>query len=92
LAKELGKKNIRVNAICPVLVRTEGLIEALGKDSSPANAGIDNFMNSFIKEQVALSSLPNSRDVGKLCLFLASSDASSITGQCINLDSGVIPS
>jgi enoyl-[acyl-carrier-protein] reductase (NADH) len=36
--------------------------------------------------------LPSSKDVGKLCLFLASSNSSSITGQCINLDSGVIPS
>ena len=92
LAKELGKKDIRVNAICPVLIKTEGLLEALSKESSPASNGIDNFFNVFIEQQVALSSLPNSKDVGKLCLFLASPDASSITGQCINLDSGVIPS
>ena len=92
LAKELGKRGIRVNAICPVLIKTDGLLEALGKEYSPISTGIDNFINGFIEEQVALISLPNSNDVGKLCLFIASSDASSITGQCINLDSGVIPS
>ena len=32
LAKELGPKNIRVNAVCPVLIATEGLNEALNMD------------------------------------------------------------
>jgi serine/threonine-protein kinase len=36
LAKELGPKGIRVNSVCPVLVKTEGLVEALKDKSSPA--------------------------------------------------------
>ena len=32
LAKELGPRNIRVNAVCPVLISTDGLIEALDMD------------------------------------------------------------
>ena len=35
LAKELGLQNIRVNAICPVLIQTDGLKEALSEESFP---------------------------------------------------------
>ena len=35
ISKELGKKGIRVNAICPVLILTPGLLKALKKPYSP---------------------------------------------------------
>jgi 3-oxoacyl-[acyl-carrier protein] reductase/meso-butanediol dehydrogenase/(S,S)-butanediol dehydrogenase/diacetyl reductase len=92
LAKELGKKGIRVNAICPVLIETDGLLEALGKKYSPVTDGVENFIKTFISEQVALTSLPTSQDVAELSLFLSGPTSSSITGQCINIDAGVIPS
>jgi NAD(P)-dependent dehydrogenase (short-subunit alcohol dehydrogenase family) len=91
LAKELGKKGIRVNAICPVLIETDGLLEALGKKYSPVTDGVENFIKTFISEQAALTSLPTSQDVAELCLFLSGPTSSSITGQCINIDAGVIP-
>ena len=31
LAKEFGSKNLRVNAVCPVLIKTSGLVKALKK-------------------------------------------------------------
>ncbi|MGK0176375.1 MAG: NAD(P)-dependent dehydrogenase (short-subunit alcohol dehydrogenase family), partial [Lentimonas sp.] len=37
LAKELGPRNIRVNAICPVMIETPGLLEALATANSPAS-------------------------------------------------------
>ena len=91
LAKEVGKKNIRVNAVCPVIVLTEGLIEALNKPESPAYGDIDGFVDNFRKTQAALPELPTGEEIGKSCLFLASDDASAITGQCINVDCGVFP-
>ena len=91
LAKELGSKSIRVNAICPVLIKTKGLLEALKKEASPACLDIDNFFEEFIKTQSALNRLPTAEEVSDMVLFLASNKARAITGQCINVDCGVFP-
>jgi NAD(P)-dependent dehydrogenase (short-subunit alcohol dehydrogenase family) len=91
LAKEVGKKNIRVNAVCPVIVPTDGLIEALDQPESPAYGNIEEFIENFKNTQAALPELPTGEQIGKSCLFLASENASAITGQCINVDCGVFP-
>ena len=91
LSKELGNKKIRVNAICPVLVKTEGLIEALKQEYSPAYENLDNFFEEFISKQTALERLPSAKEVAEMVVFLSSNKASAITGQCINVDCGVFP-
>ena len=91
LAKELGSKNIRVNAICPVLIQTDGLMQALSEDSFPGYKNVDSFFDNFIKSQTALNRLPTVNEVSQMVLFLASDSASAITGQCINVDCGVFP-
>jgi len=91
LSKEVGKQNIRINAVCPVIIPTEGLIEALNKPESPAYGDIDEFIENFKNTQAALPELPTGEEIGKSCLFLASENASAITGQCINIDCGVFP-
>jgi NAD(P)-dependent dehydrogenase (short-subunit alcohol dehydrogenase family) len=91
LSKEVGKKNIRVNAICPVIVPTDGLIEALEDPQSPAKGNVDEFINNFRNTQAALPELPKGYEIANSCLFLASDLASAITGQCINVDCGVFP-
>ena len=91
LSKEVGKKNIRVNAVCPVIVPTEGLIEALDQPESPAFGNVEGFIDNFRKTQAALPKLPKGEEIGRVCLFLASNNASAITGQCINVDCGVFP-
>ena len=91
LAKEIGLKGIRVNAICPVLIKTDGLMKALDSKSSPAFPDPDQFLSKFENSQSALGRLPYAEEVAKMVLFLASSSASAITGQCINVDCGVFP-
>ena len=92
LAKELGQKNIRVNAVCPVYVETDGLKSALSKKYSPAKGkNVDRFLKRFAKDNSALNKIPSGKDVAQLCLFLASNESSSITGQCVNIDCGVMP-
>lgn len=92
LAKELGPRGIRVNAVCPVYIRTEGLMEALAEPVSPA-AGQDvgDYLDGFTHAQTALGRLPKGHEVAATCVFLASPAASAITGQCINVDCGVLP-
>lgn len=92
LAKELGSRNIRVNALCPVLIATEGLMQALTAKDAPAfNADPLEFINNFTNSNSALQRMPTGKEVGEMCTFLASESASAITGQCINVDCGVLP-
>jgi NAD(P)-dependent dehydrogenase (short-subunit alcohol dehydrogenase family) len=91
LAKEVGGRGIRVNAICPVLVPSEGLLEALKSPFSPARGDADAFLSKFTADNAALKRLPRGEEVASMCVFLASEAASAITGQCINVDCGVFP-
>ena len=92
LAKELGPKGIRVNAVCPVYVRTEGLDEALAQPNSPTRgADTAGFLADFASAQSALGSIPTADQIAATCVFLASSAAGAITGQCLNVDCGVMP-
>lgn len=91
LAKELGHRNIRVNAVCPVLINTEGLMEALDMKNAPGYKDPSGFISNFTKLNSALLRMPTAIEVGKMCVFLASKNAGAITGQCINVDCGVLP-
>ncbi len=91
LAKEVGPRGIRVNGICPVLVPTPGLLDALNSAYSPAKADPMEFIERFGQEHAALGRLPTGDEVATTCLFLASESASAVTGQNINVDCGVFP-
>jgi len=91
LAKELGPKGIRVNGLCPVLILTDGLREALMEEYAPAKGEPEKFISDFTKGNSALGRMPTSKEVGDMCVLLASDGASAITGQNINVDCGVFP-
>ena len=91
LAKEVGPRGIRVNGVCPVLIPTDGLLEALKSPYGPANGDGVGFIEKFAKENAALQRLPTGSEVGAMCVFLASDAASAVTGQNINVDCGVFP-
>lgn len=90
-AKELGKSGIRVNAICPVLIETPGLIDALKSENAPSFGQPAEFLEQFALTQTALGRLPNAIDIAELSYFLTSESANAITGQSINVDCGVLP-
>jgi 3-oxoacyl-[acyl-carrier protein] reductase/meso-butanediol dehydrogenase/(S,S)-butanediol dehydrogenase/diacetyl reductase len=89
LAKELGPRQIRVNAVCPVLVSTPGLLEALHDPAGPAQGNPADFLASFARANSALGTLPTGEQVAEFCYALL--NASAVTGQCINVDCGVLP-
>ncbi|MDO8527446.1 MAG: SDR family oxidoreductase [Deltaproteobacteria bacterium] len=92
LAKELGPRGIRVNAVCPVYVETPYILNSLEEKSSPAGGkSVREYLDLFAKTQTALHRLPTEEEVAEVVFFLASSQASAITGQCINVDCGVLP-
>ncbi len=91
LAKEVGPRGIRVNALCPVLIATDGLMEALQGSHAPAKGNPEEFLKNFNLGNTALGRLPTGEEVGSMALLLASDGASAVTGQCINVDCGVFP-
>ena len=92
LAKELGPRGIRVNAVCPVYVETEQLLAALAEPASPAHGqDAGAYLASFASTQTALGRLPRAEEVAETVGFLASPAASAITGQCLNVDCGTLP-
>ena len=92
LAKELGPKGIRVNAVCPVYIETPGLLEALkNSDAPPKGQKTEEYLEKFASADTALKRLPKGSEIANLCFYLASPMASAITGQCINVDCGVLP-
>ena len=92
LAKELGPRGIRVNAVCPVYVETEHLLASLAEPESPARGqSIDAYLSTFATTQAALGRLPTREEVAEAIYFLSSPAASAITGQCLNIDCGVLP-
>jgi len=91
LAKEVGSRGIRVNGICPVLIPTDGLLEALKSPHGPAKGDPEGFIAKFGIDQAALKRLPTGAEVAAMCLFLASDASSAITAQNINVDCGVFP-
>lgn len=93
LAKELGPRGIRVNAVCPVYVETDTIIESLKDKRSPTGGQpVAEYFTAFAKGNSALHRLPLASEIASACLFLDSAGSSAITGQCINVDCGVLPS
>ncbi|MFQ6052719.1 MAG: SDR family NAD(P)-dependent oxidoreductase [Candidatus Bathyarchaeia archaeon] len=83
LALELGRYGINVNAIAPGLIRTD---MGLGYRSSAEQAGRIQY---FIEKSI-LRRIGEPEEVASVALFLASEEASFITGQVITVDGGRI--
>ena len=89
LAKELGPRGIRVNAVCPGWVRTRAALRSLSRVSAAAGVGEEEMLGQILAGQ-ALPGLMEPEDVASLYLFLASDLAGNITGQAINVDRGEV--
>jgi len=78
LAKELGKKGIRVNAIAPGFIYT------------PMTATVPEKILDMMKEKTPLKRLGTPMDVANALLFLSSDEASFINGAVISVDGGLL--
>ncbi len=79
LAKELGSRNITVNAIAPGFVRTALTEDVLTEER--VQAAIEN---------TPVKRLGTVEDVSSAAVFLASDEASFITGQVLSVDGGLV--
>jgi 3-oxoacyl-[acyl-carrier protein] reductase len=81
LAKELGPRQIRVNAINPGIVETEGTT------SAGITANESDFRKQF-EAQAPLGRIGQPQDVGPAAVFLASDDSGWITGETLYIAGG----
>lgn len=78
LAKEVGSRNIIVNAVAPGFIETQ-MTDVLKED-----------VKEEISKTIPLKRMGTVEDVANVVKFLASKDSSYITGQVINIDGGML--
>ena len=79
LAKELGPRKIRVNAINPGMVETEGVHAAGIADSD---------FRKQVEAQTPLGRIGQPQDIAPAAVFLASADSGWITGETLHVAGG----
>lgn len=92
LAKEVALDGITVNAICPGIIKTDMWDyndRVWGKMLGDFGPG--ELMESWV-QNIPMKRAGEAKDVAGLVAFLASEDATYITGQTINVDGGLIMS
>lgn len=77
LAKELGGRNIRVNAVAPGFIETD-MTETLKED-----------YRESIRKQIPMARFGTSEDIASVVAFLCSSGAAYIQGEVISIDGGL---
>ena len=80
LAQELGPRRIRVNAVNPGMVETEGL-HATGISNSE--------LRTQVEAQTPLGRIGQPQDIAPAVVFLASPDAAWITGETLYISGGM---
>ena len=84
LAAEVVNKGIRVNAILPGYIMTP-MVEGIAKDSDSSNP---DAVVKGIANGIPMGRLGTIEELGELAAFLASNEASYITGQSFVIDGG----
>ena len=78
LARELASRNVTVNAIAPGFITTD------------MTAGLSDEIKTAIQSRIPLGTIGTPEDVANVVAFLASSEASYITGQVLCVDGGMV--
>ncbi|MFN0197368.1 MAG: SDR family NAD(P)-dependent oxidoreductase [Planctomycetaceae bacterium] len=94
LAKDLAPHGIRVNTVCPGMVKTP-LNESVWKawhDQQPPEKRLsyDEWAADKIKNVIPLRSWQTPADIADMIVFLSSDRSAQVTGQTINVDGGFV--
>ena len=85
LAMELGRFNIRVNAVCPGTIKGDRMKRVIRDKAKFTKVSTKSIEKDFI----SMSSMKKwimEEDIGKMCSFLISDDSSKVSGQVISVD------
>ncbi len=93
-AKGLAPHNVRVNALCPGMVKTtlnRAVWEAWNRQQPPEQRrSYEEWTDDKIRKVVPLGRWQEPEDMAAMTVFLASARAQNITGQTINVDGGFV--
>jgi 2-hydroxycyclohexanecarboxyl-CoA dehydrogenase len=94
MAKDLARHGIRVNTVCPGMVRTalNRSVWQAWYDQAPAaeRLGYEEWSDRKVRAVVPLGRWQLPEDVAMMIVFLASDRAGQVTGQTINVDGGFV--
>jgi 2-keto-3-deoxy-L-fuconate dehydrogenase len=88
VAADFIRQGIRCNAVCPGTIESPSLGERIAAASQESGKSADVVRQGFVDRQ-PMGRLGTSQEVAALVLFLASDEASYITGQAHLVDGGM---
>ena len=87
VAADFIRQGIRCNAICPGTIESPSLDQRIDDAGEATGQGVEAARQSFIDRQ-PMGRLGTAQEIAALALFLASDEASYITGQPYLVDGG----
>ncbi|MCL7940552.1 SDR family oxidoreductase [Halomonas sp. ATCH28] len=88
IALELGESNITVNAVCPGAVETDLIKQSVSGTAELNNRSYEEELYEKFIKQTPLGRVAQPSDIANAVAFLASDEASFITGSTLNVSGG----
>ncbi|MCH2212693.1 MAG: SDR family oxidoreductase [Fuerstiella sp.] len=94
MAKDLAVNGIRVNTVCPGMVKTplNRLVWQSWNEREPADSKLtyEEWGDEKVRKLIPLETWQRPEDIADMILFLSSGRAAQVTGQTINVDGGFV--
>ncbi len=90
-AQQLARHNLNVNAICPGVTMTEMVTRLVTQRAEKEGISVEEARAAAVKP-IPLRRANDPADIAAMAVFLASPGARNITGQCYNVDGGLVTS
>ena len=90
-AQQLARYNINVNSICPGVTMTEMVSALVSQRAEKEGISLDDAIAKAVRP-IPLRRANDPSDIAAMAVFLASPGARNITGQCYNVDGGLVTS
>ncbi len=85
MAMELGRFNIRVNAICPGSVNGERIEKVILDESKSRNISVEEVQKSYVKH-VSMGTFMETEDIANAAMYLVSDMGRYVSGQILGVD------
>jgi NAD(P)-dependent dehydrogenase (short-subunit alcohol dehydrogenase family) len=88
VARDLGRRGIRVNAVAPGPIATAAFLGRLERRAGAGGLPVDEAL-AVLAAQTSLGRIATTDEVSRTVLFLASDLSSGVTGQLLPVDGGI---
>lgn len=89
LAFELGEDGITANTICPGPVEGDRIEAVIRRQAEQSDMSYEEVKQELYTGDLPLGEMVDANDVAEMVLFLAGDEADHVTGQDLNVDSGL---